>query len=97
MKIDNSLILKLEHLARLSLNNEERETIRKDLDNILIMVEKLHELETKGVEPLKYITEDYLPPRKDNIDEDDIKEEALMLSPKRVNGFFAIPKVIDKK
>ena len=97
MKIDNSLILKLEHLARLSLNNEERETIKKDLDNILIMVEKLHELETGGVEPLKYITEDYLPPRKDNVEENRIREEALALSPKNVNGFFAIPKVIDKK
>lgn len=97
MQIDNSLILRLEHLARLSLNEEERETIRKDLDKILIMVEKLHELNTTGIEPLKYITEDYLFPRKDNIEEDNIKEEALGLSPKKVNGFFAIPKVIDKK
>ncbi len=51
MKIDKELILKLEKLARLSLNDEERAIISKDLERILDMVDKIGELDTDGIEP----------------------------------------------
>jgi aspartyl-tRNA(Asn)/glutamyl-tRNA(Gln) amidotransferase subunit C len=96
MVIDKKLIFKLEKLSRLELTEEERGIIKKDLGDILEMVEKLHELETDHIEPLRYITTNYLPPRKDIVASQDVKEDALSLSPKRKNNFFAIPKVINK-
>jgi aspartyl-tRNA(Asn)/glutamyl-tRNA(Gln) amidotransferase subunit C len=96
MVIDNKLILKLENLARLELTEDERELIKGDLGNILDMVEKLQELETTDVDPLRYITEDFHPPREDIIASQDIREKALDLSPKRKGDFIAIPKVINK-
>jgi aspartyl-tRNA(Asn)/glutamyl-tRNA(Gln) amidotransferase subunit C len=96
MVIDKNLILKLEKLSRLELTEEERDIINKDLGDILEMVEKLHELDTNNIEPLRYITTNYLPPRKDISESEDIREKALNLSPKRKNNFFAIPKVINK-
>lgn len=96
MVIDDNLILKLENLARLELTREEHKLIKEDLGNILDMVEKLQELDTSNVEPLRYITEEYHPPRKDVVASQDVKEAALDLSPKRKGDFIAIPKVINK-
>lgn len=96
MKIDNELILKLEKLSRLSLDTEEEEQIKKDLENILDMVAKLQELDTDGVEPLKYMSNQFLSPREDIAQESEDKESLLSQSPKRKGDYIVIPKVIDK-
>ncbi len=96
MKIDDQLILKLENLARLELSKEERIQIKTDLQDILDMVEKLQELDTDGVEPLRYITADHVTPRYDISKQTNIKSKALKLGPKYNEDFFVIPKIIDK-
>jgi aspartyl-tRNA(Asn)/glutamyl-tRNA(Gln) amidotransferase subunit C len=96
MKIDNELILKLEQLSRLSLDKEEQDQIKRDLENILDMVAKLQELDTDGVEPLKYMTNQFLSPREDKAQESEDKELLLSQVPRRKEDYIVIPKVIDK-
>ena len=96
MKIDNELILKLENLARLSLDEKERLQIRKDLENILNMVEKLQELDTEGVEPLKYMTTNHIEARNDVPHNENYGESLLQQAPKRKDNYIVIPKVIKK-
>ncbi len=96
MKIDKALISRLEHLARLELSAEERETIMADLNEILEMVEKLQELDTNNVEPLIYVNEDVNVWREDQITGQVDREAALRNAPASDGTFFQVPKVIDK-
>jgi aspartyl-tRNA(Asn)/glutamyl-tRNA(Gln) amidotransferase subunit C len=96
MQIDEQLISRLEHLARLELSPEERATIQKDLNNILTMVEKLNELDTKNVDPLVYINEEGNVWREDQVQHQLEREKALKNAPDQDGRFFKVPKVIDK-
>lgn len=95
MQIDKKLILRLEHLARLELSEEERVQITGDLNNILEMVEKLQELDTDSVEPLIYINEEVNVFRADEVKNQVDREAALNNAPDRNKAFFKVPKVID--
>lgn len=95
MKIDKALILKLEHLARLELSDEEAQKLMGDLNNILEMVEKLQELDTKSVEPLMYINEDVNVLRADIAKKDWTSKDALQNAPDQDGQYFKVPKVID--
>lgn len=96
MQIDEQLISRLEHLARLELSTEERALIQKDLNNILEMVEKLNELDTKNVDPLVYINEEGNVWREDQVQHQLSRERALKNAPDADGVFFKVPKVIDK-
>ena len=97
MKIDESLILKLEQLARLQLSASERAHIREDLNSILEMVERLEALDTTGVEPLTYINEDVNVLREDAVKGQIDRPEALKNAPDQDGAYFRVPKVIPSK
>lgn len=95
MTIDNELISRLEHLARLELSVEERQRIQKDLNEILAMVAKLEELDTENVEPLVYLSEEANVLRKDEIKNQVDRDDALSNAPDKDEQYFRLPKVID--
>jgi len=94
MTIDNQLISRLEHLARLELSEEERQGIMNDLNKILQMVEKMNEVNTDNVEPLVYINELVNVWREDNIGGQVSRESALKNAPEKNDEFFKVPKMI---
>lgn len=95
MEIDKQLISRLEELARLELSEVEREALRKDLNEILGMVEKLQELQLENVEPLVHITEALNMWRRDEVKGQVPRENALKNAPDNEGHFFRVPKVID--
>jgi aspartyl-tRNA(Asn)/glutamyl-tRNA(Gln) amidotransferase subunit C len=95
MTITNDLIFRLEHLARLELTDAERTTMSDDLNKILVMVEKLQELDTRDVTPLVYLNEDINVSRPDHISGQVTQEAALSNAPDQDGTFFKVPKVID--
>lgn len=95
MQIDKQLILRLEHLARLELSEEERARLTGDLNNILTMVEKLMELDTENVDPLVYINDEVNVLRSDEVKNQLGREAALANAPDRNEAFFKVPKVIN--
>ena len=96
MEVNKDLILKLEKLARLELSETERSAIQKDLGNILVMVDKLNELDTDGVEPLVYISAEENTLRDDEIKHQVSKVEAMKNAPNTDGDFFRVPKMILK-
>lgn len=42
-------------LAKLDLSEEEREQAKRDMGNMLDHIDKLNELDTKGVEPMSHV------------------------------------------
>ena len=95
MQIDDTLILRLENLARLELSAAERTKMQGSLTDILTMVEQLNTLDTEGVEPLIYINEDVNVWREDTINHQLDRRDALRNAPDSDGTFFKVPKVID--
>jgi aspartyl-tRNA(Asn)/glutamyl-tRNA(Gln) amidotransferase subunit C len=94
MQIDNTLILRIEKLAKLQLSTEERQTIQKDLNNILNMFEKLNEIDTQGVAPLTYISEEVNVLREDIVKNQVSQAQAVANAPNTDGTYFKVPKFV---
>lgn len=95
MKVDEQLVEKLAHLARLEFNGEEKQHIMKDLDRILGFVEQLQAVNTDGVEPLIYLSDERNVMRADEVKTSISKQEALKNAAKKDSDYFRVPKVIE--
>jgi len=96
MKITDEKIDALAHLSRLSFEGDEKENIKKDLENILDMCEKMKSVDTDGVEPLIYMADSQNILRDDEVKQEISREQALKNAPKKDSDFFRVPKVIDQ-
>ncbi|MBC7345275.1 MAG: Asp-tRNA(Asn)/Glu-tRNA(Gln) amidotransferase subunit GatC [Clostridia bacterium] len=81
-------------LARLRLTEEEVELYTRDLGSILGYVNKLHELDIEGVEPMAHVL-----PLQNVLREDEPRpglprEAALANAPEAVNGQVKVPRVV---
>lgn len=97
MKIDKETVEKIAHLARLEFDNESKEAMIKDMNNMLAFVDKLNEIDTSGVEPLIYMSDEVNVLREDEVKVVITQEEALKNAPKKDSDYFKVPKVIEKK
>lgn len=96
MNIDEQLVDRLAELSKLEFDAQGKEGIKKDLQKILNLVQKLEEVNVDGVEPLIYMTDEKNVLRKDVIADTVTKEEALQNAPQRDSDYFKVPKVIKK-
>jgi len=96
MKIDNETVDKIAHLARLEYENEAKERIKMDMNNMIGFIEKLNELDTSNVEPLIYMSDEVNLLRDDIVRQEITQDEALKNSPKHDSDYFKVPKVIEK-
>ncbi|MDB5282340.1 MAG: glutamyl-tRNA amidotransferase [Bacteroidota bacterium] len=96
MKIDNELVDRLAELSKLEFDEQGKEGIKKDLQKILDLVEKLEEIDVTGVDPLIYMSDEKNVLRKDVVKDTVSKEEALLNAPQRDSDYFKVPKVIKK-
>ncbi|MFM8962788.1 MAG: Asp-tRNA(Asn)/Glu-tRNA(Gln) amidotransferase subunit GatC [Flavobacteriales bacterium] len=96
MEINEALIDHLAHLSKLSFEGAQKDAIRQDLERMIAFVDKLSELDTNGVEPLIFMSEEVNRLREDVVHQDITHEEALRNAPKKDSDYFRIPKVLDK-
>jgi aspartyl-tRNA(Asn)/glutamyl-tRNA(Gln) amidotransferase subunit C len=97
MKIDHSTVDKLAELAKLEFDGPAKDAIINDLNRIVAFVDKLNEVNTDGVEPLIYMSDEVNVLREDEVRHEITQKEALMNAPKHDSDYFKVPKVIDKK
>ena len=95
MKLDKNTINKIAKLARIKLSEEEARELLKDMNSILDWVEQLNEVNTDNVEPLANISSSTLPKRKDEAKDINTSDEILQNSPDKLEGYFAVPKVVE--
>lgn len=96
MEINDTTIDKLAELSRLEFSGEERNHIRRDLQNMIAFIDQLGELDTTKVEPLVHVTDGYNVLREDVSEVHITKEQALSNAPLKDSDFFKIPKVLNK-
>ncbi|MHB8259321.1 MAG: Asp-tRNA(Asn)/Glu-tRNA(Gln) amidotransferase subunit GatC [Bacteroidia bacterium] len=95
-KIDHKTVDEVAHLARLEFDADAKDEMVKGMNNMLAFVEKLNELDTTGVEPLIYMTDETNVLREDVVKQTISQKEALLNAPKKDSDYFKAPKVIDK-
>jgi aspartyl-tRNA(Asn)/glutamyl-tRNA(Gln) amidotransferase subunit C len=94
MEVNDAMINKLAHLARLEFNEVEKQEIKTDLQRMIVFVEKLNELDLEGVEPLLHMSEEINVLREDEVKGSVDRSEALKNAPSHDDQFFKVPKVI---
>lgn len=94
-KIDIKTVDEVAHLARLEFTEEGKAEILNDMNRMLAFVGKLNEMDTDGVEPLIYMTDEKNVMREDEPVQTITQKEALKNAPKKDSDYFKVPKVID--
>lgn len=96
MQVNDELVDQLADLARLTFKPEEKEGIKTDLQKMISFIEKLDELDTTGVEPLLFMTNEVNVLREDEVKGSITREEGLLNAPLHNDQYFKVPKVIRK-
>jgi len=96
IKVDDKLIADLSRLAKLKFNEESSERMKSDLKTILGFVDRLSKLDTEGVDPLIYMSEEVNVLRADEISNEVIQENALKNAPQKDSDYFKVPTVLKK-
>jgi aspartyl-tRNA(Asn)/glutamyl-tRNA(Gln) amidotransferase subunit C len=96
MEVNDEMVDKLAHLARLKFNEEEKQDIKTDLQRMITFVEKLNELDLDKVEPLLHMSQEINVLREDEVRGSITTGEALKNAPVHNEAFFEVPKVIRK-
>ena len=94
-KITNTEIEHLAELSNFSLSDDEKESLRGDLDSIIGYISQLNELDTEGVEPTYQTFEMENVWRADEIKPQAADREALLaLAPESQENQIRVPKVL---
>ena len=97
MKIDEKTLDRIAELARLDYSDPAaRKAILADMEKVLAFVERLNEVDTEGVEPLIFMTDEADVLRDDVAEVSITKKEALMNAPVKDSDYFKVPRVLDK-
>lgn len=95
MKITKKEVEYVARLARLALDEKEKEKMTAQIDAILQYVETLNKLDTKNIEPTSHV----LP--LNNVWREDVtrpstpQEEILANAPDQAEGFYKVKKIIE--
>jgi len=89
---------KIAELARLGINEDEKEKCVGDLSSVIGYVQKLSEVNVEKVEPITGGTSLESVTRKDDetkdIADDEMKADILNGAPDKENGYFKVPSIL---
>lgn len=95
MDISRELVNYLEELARIRLNEDEQETIQKDLGDILNYINKLNELDTQGIDQMSHALAGENVFREDEVTSGNQRDVLLQNAPEKKNGCYKVPKTVE--
>ncbi|MDA7729093.1 Asp-tRNA(Asn)/Glu-tRNA(Gln) amidotransferase subunit GatC [Flavobacteriales bacterium] len=94
--VDDKLIAHLSRLAKLKFDKESSERMKSDLKTILGFVDRLSKVDTEGIEPLVYMSEEVNVLRADEISNIVSQENALKNAPQKDSDYFKVPIILKK-
>jgi aspartyl-tRNA(Asn)/glutamyl-tRNA(Gln) amidotransferase subunit C len=95
MEINEALLDHLARLSRLEIAEAEKAAYLSDLRQMLAFVTQLQEVDTEGLDPLIYLSDE--PPESPEAPEPPLPREALLAQAPRTDGsFIEVPKMIKK-
>jgi|SRR3990167_6861224 len=98
MALTKQEVEKISELARLGINEEEKEKFAEDLSLVIGYVQKLSEVNIEKVEPMTGGTNVENIVRKDNDNKDmadnEMKSEILNAAPSKEDNYFKVPSIL---
>ncbi len=92
--LSKETIEKVAQLAKLKLTEEEKETLGRQLVDIIEFVNQLNQADTSQVEGFEYYS--WATPLREDVPQTPLpREKALMNAPERENGFFVVPRILE--
>jgi aspartyl-tRNA(Asn)/glutamyl-tRNA(Gln) amidotransferase subunit C len=95
MKITEETVQYVAALAKLTVSEEEKQKVAKDLENILDYIASMDELDTDGIEPMSHVLPVKNVFREDVVVNQDDRERLLKNAPKKKDGSFVVPKTVE--
>ncbi|MEN6620615.1 MAG: Asp-tRNA(Asn)/Glu-tRNA(Gln) amidotransferase subunit GatC [Smithella sp.] len=95
MMISKQEVEYVAHLARLEIDDNQKDKFTSQLNDILLYIDKLNELDTKGVEPMSHAIAVTNAFREDKVHDSLGTEKSLANAPDSRGEFFRVPKVIE--
>ncbi len=96
MEVNNKLIQDIAKLSKLKFDDSAEEKMKADLEKMLDFVDKLNEIDTEGVDPLIYMSEEVNVLREDKVTEETSQKDALKNAPEKDSDYFKVPTVLKK-
>ena len=94
-EIDAGTVARIARLARIKLDDKQKEPLASELTNILHWVEQLSEVNTDEIPPMASPVDAKLVWREDRVTDGNKRDDVLANAPRKEFGFFAVPKVIE--
>ena len=82
-------------LAKLELNEEEKEQAKKDMASMLDYIDKLGELNTDEVEPMSHVFSVHNVFREDVVTNGDDRDNIIANAPESKDGAFVVPITVE--
>jgi len=95
MSITPDEVMKIAHLARMSIHHDDVERYAHDLSGILDLVEHMNQNDVRGVEPMAHPLDMSQRLRPDVVTESNQRELLQAHAPAVENSLFLVPKVIE--
>ena len=95
MSLNNDDIKKIAHLARLNISTEAEESLKNDLNNIFVLVDKIQKTDTNNIEPMSHSYEVSQRLAEDKINEPNVREAMQEIAPEKEAGLYLVPKVVE--
>jgi aspartyl-tRNA(Asn)/glutamyl-tRNA(Gln) amidotransferase subunit C len=86
---------KIEKLARIKVPEQNQTALLKDLSGILGWVDKLAQVDTKGVTNYSDLYAIALPERQDQVTDGQCVDVVMANAPESAHRMFAVPKVVE--
>jgi aspartyl-tRNA(Asn)/glutamyl-tRNA(Gln) amidotransferase subunit C len=95
MSVDRATVIRIAHLARIAVTEEEAARLEGELSGILDWVEQLNEVDVSDVAPMTRVVDMRLKQREDVVTDGFIADEVTRNAPERDDHFFVVPKVVE--
>lgn len=95
MALTENDVVKIAHLARLSITALERTEVTDRLSRILTMVDRLQAADADGVTPMAHPLDAVQPLRADIVTESNHRDEYQQIAPATENGLYLVPRVLE--
>jgi aspartyl-tRNA(Asn)/glutamyl-tRNA(Gln) amidotransferase subunit C len=95
MALDLDQVLRIAHLARIEITDDEAQRTLDQLSDIFAMIEKMRAVDTTGIEPMAHPLGGHQRLRADGVTESDRRAENLANAPEQQDGLILVPKVIE--
>ncbi|MCF7869854.1 MAG: Asp-tRNA(Asn)/Glu-tRNA(Gln) amidotransferase subunit GatC [Candidatus Omnitrophica bacterium] len=92
--IDKERVEYIAKLAKININDQESEFLSSQLSKIIDYIDKLKEVDTKGIKPLRSLSTGQPLMREDKAKNNLAKDDILKNAPACLDSFFKIPRVI---